>query len=156
MINTQNLVWADLQSVKNVPAKALNWLADEQSLTAKLRHKFADFGLNVISQTQTIPNKNEAKILDFSGQVLVREVALLGGGRAVVFARSVIPITTDTKDLLEIGTQPLGEILFNNTNIKRGKMQIAQAQNAWGRRRVFTIGETQLLVAEFFLEDLYE
>ncbi len=32
MINTQNLVWADLQSVKNVPAKALNWLADEHSL----------------------------------------------------------------------------------------------------------------------------
>ena len=86
---------------------------------------------------------------------MVREVELLGKGKVVVFARSLIPLSDDTKEILKIGSKPLGEVLFNNPNIKRGAMQITQIGNIWGRRSTFTIGKTPLLVSEFFMEELY-
>jgi len=73
----------------------------------------------------------------------------------MVFARSVIPITNDTQEILNIGSKPLGEVLFNDPSIKRGPMQITQIDNIWGRRSTFSIGETKLLVSEFFMEELY-
>lgn len=155
MIDTQNLIWTDLTSANEVPKATLKWLDDGQSLTAKLRHKFDDFAVNVLSQTQTTPHKNESAVLDFKGQWVVREVALLGNGQTVVFARSVIPITDDTKALLAIGSAPLGEFLFDNPCVKRTKMQITHTNNIWGRRSTFIIGNTPLLVSEFFLQTLY-
>jgi len=155
MINTQDLTWGNLTNTSNVPKPILNWLDDEQSLTAKLKQKFDDFSVNVLSQTQTIPHNNENEVLDFKGQSIIREVELLGNHQVVIFARSVIPVTEDTKDLLTIGSKPLGEVLFNDPEIKRGQLQITHTGSTWGRRSTFTIGTTKLLVSEFFLECLY-
>jgi len=155
MINTQDLTWESLTTTSNVPKPVLNWLDDEQSLTAKLKQKFDDFSVNVLSQTQTTPHNNENEVLDFEGQSIVREVELLGNHQVVIFARSVIPVTEDTQDLLMIGSKPLGEVLFNDPDIKRGQLQITHTGSTWGRRSTFTIGTTKLLVSEFFLERLY-
>jgi len=155
MINTQDLTWESLTTTSNVPKPVLNWLDDEQSLTAKLKQKFDDFSVNVLSQTQTTPHNNENEVLDFEGQSIVREVELLGNHQVVIFARSVIPVTEDTQDLLTIGSKPLGEVLFNDPDIKRGQLQITHTGSTWGRRSTFTIGTTKLLVSEFFLERLY-
>ena len=73
----------------------------------------------------------------------------------VVFARSVIPQTQDTNAILKIGSRPLGEILFNDPNIKRGHLEVGDFNNVWARRSTFTIGVTKLLVTEIFLETLY-
>jgi chorismate--pyruvate lyase len=94
-------------------------------------------------------------MLDFEGQSVIREVQLLGNHQVVVFARSVIPVTGDTQAILKIGSKPLGEILFNDPDIKRGQLQITHTGSTWGRRSTFTIGTTKLLVSEFFLECLY-
>lgn len=155
MINTQDLTWIDLSDASNVPEAVLVWLDDDQSLTAKLKQKFNDFAVNVLSQTQINPHANESDVLNFSGQSVIREVELLGNQQVMVFARSVIPVTDDTVDLLAIGSKPLGEILFNNADVNRGELQITHTGSIWGRRSVFTIGTTKLLVSEFFLECLY-
>ena len=155
MINTQDLTWIDLSDASNVPEAVLVWLDDDQSLTAKLKQKFNDFTVNVLSQTQINPHANENDILNFSGQSVIREVELLGNQQVMVFARSVIPVTDDTVDLLAIGSKPLGEILFNNADVHRDQLQITHTGSIWGRRSVFTIGTTKLLVSEFFLECLY-
>ncbi|HIC40587.1 Chorismate--pyruvate lyase [hydrothermal vent metagenome] len=155
MINTQDLTWIDLSDASNVPEAVLVWLDDDQSLTAKLKQKFNDFAVNVLSQTQINPHANESDVLNFSGQSVIREVELLGNQQVMVFARSVIPVTDDTVDLLAIGSKPLGEILFNNADVHRGELQITHTGSIWGRRSVFTIGTTKLLVSEFFLECLY-
>jgi len=155
MINTQDLTWIDLSDASNVPKAVLVWLDDNQSLTAKLKQKFNDFAVNVLSQTQINPHANESNVLNFSGQSVIREVELLGNQQVMVFARSVIPVTDDTVDLLAIGSKPLGEILFNNADVHRGELQITHTGSIWGRRSVFTIGTTKLLVSEFFLECLY-
>ena len=94
-------------------------------------------------------------ILDFKGDSIIREVELLGNSQVMVFARSVIPITNDTEDLLMIGSRPLGEVLFNDSTIARGPLQITHTGSTWGRRSAFTIGTTKLLVNEFFLRRLY-
>lgn len=155
MIHTKNLVWLDLSNVKEVPKYVQIWLNDDQSLTAKLKNKFDDFSVEVLSQKQTIPHADELDMLDGNIRAIIREVNLLGNCQVVVFARSIIPMTNDTKDLLSIGSKPLGEILFHDPNIKRGKMQITHKGNMWGRRSIFIIGQTKVLVSEFFLESLY-
>ena len=70
---------------------------------------------------------------------------LLSGGK-VVF---------QTTDILKIGSRPLGEILFDDPEIKRGHLEVGSFQNSWARRSTFTIGKTNLLVTEIFLESLY-
>lgn len=155
MIDTRTLVWQDLTLCKKAPAVVQLWLDDSTSLTAKLKQQFPDFSVRVLSQQQGTPHAHEVSVIHTSKACAVREVELLGKGEAVVFARSVIPLSDDTKEILKIGSKPLGEVLFNNPNIKRGTMQITQIGNIWGRRSTFTIGKTPLLVSEFFLEKLY-
>ncbi|HIM58088.1 MAG TPA: chorismate lyase [Gammaproteobacteria bacterium] len=155
MIKTQDLLWQNLDQARGVPDDAMYWLDDSRSLTAKLKTKFDDFAVNVVSQTQLKPHQNESDVLGFKGDSVIREVELLGDTQVMVFARSVIPITKDTKDLLSIGSKPLGEVLFNDPTITRGQLQVTHTGNTWGRRSTFNIGSTKLLVSEFFLEALY-
>ncbi len=154
-MNTENLIWKNLDTQTDMPALVKPWLVDDTSLTKKLKQNFANFAVTVLSQTQGEVQNNEMDLIHSNADCIIREVELLGNQQAVVFARSIIPITNDTKDLLAIGSKPLGEILFNNPDIMRGKLQITQSGNIWGRRSTFTIGKTRLLVSEFFLERLY-
>ncbi len=156
MIDTKNLLWHKLGVVNNIDENILSWLDDDKSLTAKLKQKFKSFAVEVLTQEIQKPHKNELEVVDFSGDCVIREVQLLGDNQIVVFARSVIPITSDTEDLLKIGSKPLGEVLFNDKSIKGGDLQVTNSESTWGRRSAFTIGTTKLLVSEFFLENLYE
>ncbi len=154
MIDSQNLTWTDLRQADNIPSSVLEWLDDGQSLTAKLQQKFDDFTVNVLSQQPGNPYANEVGLLGFNGPSIIRQVELLGGGQVVVFARSVIPINDDTQSLLQIGSRPLGDILFNDVNVKRGKLQISHTGDIWARRSTFSINTTKVLVSEFFLKQL--
>ncbi len=155
MINTKNLIWSNLNKANNIPNHVLTWLDDQQSLTAKLKQKFNHFSINVLSQVESLVHVDETELLNWNGQSIVREVELLGDNQVVVFARSIIPITNDTQNLLKIGRKPLGEVLFNDKNIKRSQLQITHTHGTWGRRSIFTIGSTQVLVSEFFIKNLY-
>ncbi|RUA04284.1 MAG: chorismate lyase [Gammaproteobacteria bacterium] len=156
-MNTKNLIWKNLdaQEIKDADHLFFSWLSDNTSLTKKLKQKFPDFSVNVLSQIEGKAYDNEIDLIQSQDDCIIREVELLGNQQAIVFARSIIPITNDTKDLLAIGSKPLGEILFNDTSIVRGQLQITQLGEIWGRRSTFTIGQTKLLVSEFFLEALY-
>lgn len=155
MIDTRNLVWQDLPLVQKAPVAVQLWLDDNASLTAKLKQQFSDFSVHVLSQQELTPHAHEIKVINAHQAYTIREVELLGNGKVMVFARSVIPLTDDTQEILNIGSKPLGEVLFNDPSIKRGLMQITHIDNIWGRRSTFTIGETKLLVSEFFMEELY-
>ncbi|NYT52813.1 MAG: chorismate lyase [Candidatus Vesicomyosocius endoextente] len=152
MFNTKNLIWTNLNQIRNIPDHILTWLDDYQSLTAKLKQKFNRFSINILSQEESIPHADEIELLDCHSQFVVREVELLGNDQVIVFARSIIPITNNTQNLLKIGSHPLGEMLFNDTNIKRGQLQITHTHGTWGRRSIFTISSTQVLVSEFFIK----
>ena len=155
MIEIQDLHWRALENQEALPEQVANWLIDTQSLTAKLKDKYADFQVRVINQSEQAPDSNERSSLPNIDNTIVREVALIGGGQTVVFARSVIPITSDTQAILQIGAKPLGETLFNDPSIVRGALEVTQSGDIWGRRSTFTLGQTPILVSEFFLEALY-
>ncbi|WP_225879673.1 chorismate--pyruvate lyase family protein [Abyssogena phaseoliformis symbiont] len=148
-------MWSNLNQVSNIPSYVLTWLDDHQSLTAKLKQKFNRFSINVLSQAESLVHTDETELLNWHGQSVVREVELLGDNQVVVFARSIIPVTNDTQNLLKIGSKPLGEVLFNDKDIKRGQLQITHTHGTWGRRSIFTIGSTRVLVSEFFIKNLY-
>jgi chorismate--pyruvate lyase len=147
MFNPDKFQWRIFNPQEGVPEHVCNWLLDGQSLTAKLRDKYQDFEVNILSQEQDTPYDCELKLLGDtdSKTFIVREVELIGSQKPVVIARSLIPLTADTNEILKIGAKPLGEILFNDPEIKRGHLEVG----------TFKIGKTKLLVSEIFLESLY-
>ncbi len=154
-MDTSALIWQDLTHINKAPIATQLWLNDEKSLTTKLKAKFENFSVQVLLQQKQIPHLHESATINNNDECIVREVELSGNGKVVVFARSIIPITKDTQEILSIGSKPLGEVLFNDPSVKRGNIQFTQTDNIWGRRSVFTIGNTKLLVSEFFMEELY-
>ena len=157
MFNPDKFQWRIFNPQEGVPEHVCNWLLDGQSLTAKLRDKYKDFKVNVLSQEQASPYDCELKLLEAhtNQTFIVREVELIGSQIPVVIARSLIPLTEDTNQILKIGANPLGEILFNNPEIKRGHLEVGSFNESWARRSTFKIGKTKLLVSEIFLESLY-
>ena len=157
MFNPDKFQWRIFNPQEGVPKHVCNWLLDGQSLTAKLRDKYKDFKVNVLSQEQDNPYDCELKLLEASNNqtFIVREVELIGSQIPVVIARSLIPLTEDTSEILKIGAKPLGEILFNDPEIKRGYLEVGSFNKSWARRSTFKIGKTKLLVSEIFLESLY-
>ncbi len=157
MFNPEKFKWRVFDPEEKIPEYVSKWLLDSQSLTYKLKDKYSDFKVNVLSQEQNSPYECELKLLGSSTNlnIIVREVELLGSQKPVVNARSLIPLTDETRDILKIGSRPLGEILFNDPEIKRGHLEVGSFNNSWARRSTFTIGKTTLLVTEIFLESLY-
>lgn len=105
----------------------------------------------------------------------VREVTLLCEDMPVVHARSVIPraaLRGRFRRLRRLGARPLGELLFTEKGVVRGRMQLIRVtlrdrlyvrasrraapapQEFWGRRSLYYIASTPLLVAEIFLTDM--
>ena len=151
-----------------------NWLLDTGSLTERLQSHCADFKLELIGQRQMQPELEELTQLR-SGSLLVndtqwqvREVILCGNGQPWVFARSILPQQLCEMDLVELGNQPLGKIIFNDSRFVRSPFQLLKLPNTrhfsdllaisaqrplWGRRSVFDFKQLQLMVAEIFLPD---
>lgn len=156
MFNPEKFDWRLFDKVENIPNIVVDWLLDNRSLTAKLRDKYTDFNVKVVSQQINQPYPCELALIDsYTDKFIIREVELIGNNMAVVFARSIIPVSSDTEELLAIGSKPLGEILFNDSRIIRGPLEVGKHNNSWARRSTFQIKNTKLLVSEIFLEQLY-
>jgi len=150
-----------------------NWLLDPASLTARLKQHSQQFRVEVLGQKIASCNAAEANEDIVAGeQVLVREVLLYCDDIPQVFARSLLPLkslTGDQQQLAQLGTQSLGQVLFNHPNLLRKKIEVAKfneqstvaniaqhlalkvEQPMWGRRSVFMLNNKPLMVAEVFL-----
>ncbi len=164
--------------LRGVPADLSAWLLDVGSLTRRLRRACAGrFRVRILSQAWTRPDRDEAGVLNLraGSWVWTREVHLLCNERPWVFARTLIPAQTlrgRGRRLTRLGTKPLGAVLFADSGVRRGSVEInrivvgqrlhqrafvgfAEPPNAiWGRRSVFQIDGCPLLVCEIFLPDL--
>lgn len=151
-----------------------NWLLDPSSLTARLKQHSQIFRVELLGQSIQACDPHEANDDILAGeQVLVREVLLYCDDVPQVFARSLLPLrslTGEQQQLAHLGTQSLGQVLFNHPNLQRKKIEVAafDAQSSvvqlanflslntiqqplWGRRSVFVLNEKPLMVAEVFL-----
>ncbi len=157
-----------------VPREFRAWLADQGSLTYRLRQRCGTFSVRPVRAGFLRPNRDESAILQLRADELayVREVVLNCDGRAVVFAHSVVAADSlrgPWAAVARLGTRPLGEALFSDPCVERGNLQcrridmrhalarqaacagIAMAGSLWARRSLFTLKERPLMVTEVFL-----
>ena len=150
-----------------------DWLLDPSSLTARLKKHCQQFRVEVLGQKIETCSQAEANADIRPGEeVLVREVLLFCDEQPQVFARSLLPLsslTGDEKKLAELGTQSLGQVLFNHPNLIRKNIELStfdstssisrlakhcrlpERETLWGRRSVFILDNKPLMVAEVFL-----
>ncbi|MCE9680540.1 chorismate lyase [Shewanella sp. AS1] len=166
----QAITWYSPEHLTQSPPLALkDWLLDTGSLTQKLKSHCDQFSVIVLGEAHLPPFVGE-----FTTQetVWVREVLLCLDGTPWVFARTLVPseiIENQHQRFLELGTRPLGELLFSEGNFTPGEIEISQfypdgalaelinaqdqdaSQALWGRRRYFSHNSKQLSVSEIFL-----
>lgn len=144
-----------------------SWLMDPGSLTQRLiQRSRGQFRVEVLRQQWAVPTASERQALGMRcrEKALIREVQLIGKDQPWVYARSVLPATTLTgrqRLLAQIGTRPLGQMLFRDPSMRRSPLQISPlhlstGQTAWARRSVFRLANKPLLVCEVFLPALLE
>ncbi|MFT7387791.1 MAG: chorismate--pyruvate lyase [Candidatus Endobugula sp.] len=165
------------QQRHGIDSHYLHWLTDEGSLTKKLVQKAnGDFRVSVLCQSirPVLPSEQHVLLIPHRQWAMIREVVLYGKNVPWVYARTAIPLSTlkgSLRRLHYLGNQPLGEQLFADPSMQRGKLQIAQflpshiplvaqeitkkfQQSTWGRRSVFCLSSQPMLVSEVFLPSL--
>jgi len=154
------------------------WLTLPTSLTAKLKAQCTDLQVMVLSEKLESPLLNEAQALGMqrNEQAWVRCVLLQCNQQNWVYARTVIPnLTPDNPwyDLQNLGTKPLGEVLFELPSIQRSDFEFSRntldywpylvenmanqntaKQPGFARRSIFKQHNAPLLLTEVFLPGL--
>lgn len=171
--------WVPSRAVDHfqLPRTVAVWLMDRASLTHRVRQACGGtFRVEVLQQGWQRPEREERAALRMRRNTLalVREVRLLCDQQAWVFARTVVPLRTLSgaqRRLSELGSQPLGALLFTDRSLQRGELELARMvpgqrlfeaatagaarpETVWGRRSVFHVGGKPLLVQEVFLPGL--
>lgn len=154
--------WVNLDHVAlhAVPQIWQDWLSDAGSLTQLIANKTqSTVSVEVLSDHNQNLLKDEALLFDKPlNRCRVREVYLCVNDVPVVFARSILPTSSSTginRDVLQLGSKPLGEVLF-----KKGKAPILLRQITevpglgWGRRSLYQLRGHPILITEFFLPEL--
>ena len=173
--------WRDAQGC-SLPENLKSWLLDPDSLTTRLKSHCDHFRVELLGQKIETCQESEAVTLIPSGEkILVREVLLFCDEIPQVFARSLLPLSSLTgaeQKLANLGTQSLGQVLFNNPSLERQTIAVAEfndmssvgnlvkqlrlsskispsSENLWGRRSIFLLESKPLMVAEVFLPGAY-
>ncbi len=146
-----------------IPRHWQTWLQDKGSLTQRLIYASdGHFVVRVVSNQWGIPSQSEAQALRLKPRqnAIIREVELLCHGQVWVCARSIIPHSTLTgrlRQFKDIGTRPLGALLFKHPNMVRGALEVTCLkqsncqQQHWARRSVFYLDDKGILVTEVFM-----
>ena len=151
-------------TIRSVPVEWARWLLDKSSLTERLiEHSDNQFQVKVLSQRWAMPRPHEAAKLNIPLHLAarVREVELYCGDLPVVFARSVMPLKMylqQRQTLQNIGTRPLGQLLFRDGTIRVSKRDLALFSGpnnsiTYGRCTPYRYYGGQILVSEFFISD---
>ena len=139
----------------------LDWLTSKGSLTARLEQLT---GQKLIveptfegRQTLTLAEKRQLDLnLAKPQSAWVREVYLKGkkNGGAWVSARSVFPfssLTGNAKQLANLGTTPIGYVMFGRNGAKMAKRWVTLTQDGWQRTSLYDWQGRKLLISETFL-----
>jgi chorismate--pyruvate lyase len=161
-----------------MPSALASWLTDTGSLTRRLQQfNRYDFSVQLLGQHWVKPLADECLAMGIPATEIAmqREVRLLDGPDANVYARTVVPLATYQAmkhRFNSLGNKPLAELLFTDPFVKRGPIEIACLQagewlyemavleenerpdELWARRSRFYLSGKILLVNEIFLPTL--
>ena len=166
-----------IDNVSHFPAR--DWIQSESSLTVRIKELGIAFSLEVLNQTQTTLSPAQQKQLNTKdSSAIFREVLLKQGDTPLVYAQTIIPKSTlsgSEKGLAELGSQPLGQVLFQSPQAIRSEIEFAQVEpssvlgqfierelqqpinhKCYIRRSNFLLNAKPLLVCECFLPALFE
>lgn len=148
-----------------IPVDWQQWLLCPNSLTAKLKQTAKEFRVQLLQHSsKPLPEGLAQRWQQNDG--ICREVLLVLSDRPYVFAQSWFPLSTlqALQPLAELGTQPLGEFIFQQSDVQRSAIEVASfkdglqgephlqiPQSLWGRRSFFSLQQHELLVQEIFL-----
>ncbi len=162
---------------RKISAETKSWLFDSGSLTARLIDQCEGrFSVKVLSLKRATPTPDEVKVLGlrYRSQALIRQVLLYCDDKPVVYARTIIPLSSlrgALRGLVLLGNKPLGAVLFSDKSMQRKPVEITSivpshvcyswtqfkgSEAIWGRRSVFTLKGRELLVSEFFFPTLID
>ncbi len=151
------------------------WLVARGSLTRRIRRRCPDlFSVRAVCYGAGRLSRAEARQMGIraGSSAWWREVYLYCGDTPLVFASSMLPVHSlcgRWRDLRRLGTQPLGERLFTNTQVRRAPLRFKsltsrhalyrravrglpnQPSRLWARRSVFRLHDRPILVTEVFL-----
>ena len=159
-----------------LPDNVQSWTYESGSLTRRLRSYYGHaVAVKVLRQRWSKPFLSERRLLKLPEHhySLTREVLLHADGKPLILARTIIPAATvkaAKSNLSQLGSRPLGEIIFSYPKLERMAMDVtlinpatwkqsarAEAtinQPIWGRRTVYAIAHKQMLISEFFLPEV--
>lgn len=174
-------VWqkATDEVVRELPYHIAEWVAEFGSLTQKLGNYVDQVKLDLLKEEKVSASPSENQILKLQPeeQAQLREVVLYGPDAPWIFARTLVPVSEE-KLILDLGTTPLGSILFTSKELRRESLEVrrldsnhtmfqqaknygliqGQEQSLWARRSYWqtsqqTSDENQkkLLLLEVFL-----
>lgn len=161
IINRHNLAnhWkpACLWQRLKVSLHQKSWLLETQSLTAKFKKEHPDLRVEVLSENWQLPLNYERQALRLADKkkAWVRCVVLKSGQQRLLYARTVVEDLHSGNSwfaIKKLGTQPLGEILFNLKNVNRSAFKISKIDGKLARYSVFTQKKNKLLLTEVFLK----
>jgi chorismate--pyruvate lyase len=176
-------LWRNVLDDPTLSAGQRRWLADEGSLTTRLRACCQDFSVEVLRQNLGRPLRDEAALLGRPPHQLawLREVLLKTDGVPQVFAHSALArheARGPWQLFVGMGNRPLGAALFSDPGIDRQPLQFRRLDarhplyraalqaagsflspvpppHLWARRSLFTHDQQSLLVCEVFLPTVF-
>lgn len=158
-----------------MPQSLASWLTDTGSLTRRLQQTNQHgFAVDLLGNSWIKPLTDESLRLNLGLAEISfqREVRLMDGDRANVYARTIVPLKTYKAmpyRFNQLGNKPLGEVLFTDPSVRRGAIEVAclrpgqwlyemavleeniRPAQLWARRSQFFIQDKPLLVNEIFL-----
>ncbi|GAA4360158.1 chorismate--pyruvate lyase family protein [Kangiella marina] len=170
-------VWrsANDDVIRELPYQVAEWVAEFGSLTQKLSHYVPEVRLDLLKEATEKATKKEAELLALTdNESQVREVMLYGPKEPWIFARTLVP-ASEGQLILDLGTKPLGSILFTSSELRRESLEVMQltpehrlyqmakqyanfndgVSDLWARRSLWSNAQSQkvLLLLEVFLPD---
>lgn len=149
-----------------LPKDWRDWLLNTHSLSARLQTlRSGEYRVEVLYEGYSRAFASEQHWVKTANQVFwCREVCLYLGATPVVYARTLLPSNIANPQLYAIrhlANQPLGEYLFSQPELKRGKISInACPDNELGLRfcrcSSFTLAKQKVFIAEAFCEALLD
>ena len=135
-----------------------SWLLEEGPITKRIKSN-KEFKLKLIQDEVSAVDESEKQFINYnSTNIRVREVLLFGDEIPMVFARTIIPISTIEEGLADLGTlgnKPLGDILFEKDVFLKEDVLYASFMNEdklfWGRKRKYSVKGYPFSVMEVFL-----
>lgn len=166
LLNHPQFFWqTDSQRIKdNASLSQWKLLSHSDSLTQKL-HQITNGKIEhqMLSLNNSLPHPSEMDYMKIDQPAWIRQTAWSLAQKIFVYTRTIIPEKTAKnsigKELLNTQHNPIGKILFANTNITRSKFEFAYInyndQPIFGRRSIFNLEHSSLLVNEFFMPEMF-